>query len=95
MERVILITILLVFCIGYAICAWGVPLLDNIFNTIAIFFQLIQGKMAVKITEDSVKATKLKEALTKDKEEENTRVIGFSLPNFIEEEEEESYEDDE
>ena len=51
--------------------------------------------MAVKITEDSVKATKLKEALTKDKEEENTRIIGFSLPNLIEEEEEESYEDDE
>lgn len=93
MERVILITILLVFCIGYALCAWGVPFLDNIFNTLTVFFQLIQGKMAVKITEDSVKAAKLKEAL--DKTGDNTRVIGFSLPNPIEEEDEEEYEDDE
>ena len=94
MERVILITILLVFFIGYAFCAWGVPLLDNVFNTIAIFFQLIQGKMAVKITEDSVKASKIKEALKEDREE-TTRVIGFSMPNLIEEEEEEEYEEDE
>jgi hypothetical protein len=93
MERVILITILLVFCIGYALCAWGVPFLDNVFNTIAVFFQLLQGKMAVKITADSVKAAKLKEALNKDGE--NTRVIGFALPNPIEEEEDEEYEDDE
>ena len=48
--------------------------------------------MAVKITADSVKAAKLKEALNKDGE--STRVIGFALPNPIEEEEEE-YEDDE
>lgn len=94
MERVILITILLVFFIGYAFCAWGVPLLDNVFNTIAVFFQLLQGKMAVKITEDSVKASKIKEALKEDGKEESTRVIGFSMPNLIEEEEE-YYEDDE
>lgn len=92
MERVILITILLVFCIGYAFCAWGVPLLDNLFNTIAVFFQLLQGKMAVKITEDSVKAAKFKEAL-KTTGEENIKVIGFTIPD--EEEEEEDYEDDE
>lgn len=50
--------------------------------------------MAVKITEDSVKAAKLKEALNTNKEDENTRIIGFSLPNIVEEEEE-NYEDDE
>lgn len=94
MERVILITILLVFLMGYALCAWGVPFLDNVFNTIAVFFQLIQGKMAVKITADSVKAAKLKEALDKHGDE-NTRVIGFSLPVVSEEEEEEEYEEDE
>lgn len=51
--------------------------------------------MAVKITEDSVKASKIKEALKEDDKEETTRVIGFSMPNLIEEEEEEYYEDDE
>lgn len=50
--------------------------------------------MAVKITADSVKAAKLKEALDKHGDE-NTRVIGFSLPVVSEEEEEEEYEEDE
>ena len=92
MERVILITILLVFFIGYAVCAWGVPLLDNIFNTIAVFFQLIQGKIAVKITADSVKAMKLKKQLA-DSNETSTRAIGFMIPE--EEEVEIDYEEDE
>ena len=51
--------------------------------------------MAVKITEDSVKASKIKEALKEDGKGETTRVIGFSMPNLIEEEEEEEYEEDE
>lgn len=90
MERVTLITILLVFLAGYAFCAWGVPLLDNFFNTIAVWFQKIQGKMAVKITEDSVKATKLKQSL-EEKGNDSTRVVGFVIPDEIEEED---YEED-
>lgn len=46
--------------------------------------------MAVKITEDSVKAQKLKKQL-EDKADSSTRAIGFMVSNEIEEEE---YEDD-
>lgn len=86
-----LIIILLVFLAGYAFSAWGVALLDSLVNTIVIFFQLIQGKMAVKITEDTVKATKLKAELENQQEESHACAIGFSIPV----EEEEIYEDDE
>ncbi len=89
----ILITILLVFFTGYAFCAWIVPFLDNLFNTIAIGFSRIQGKMAVKITEDSVTVTKLKRELnSKEEDEAPARVLGFVIP---EENEDEEYEDDE
>lgn len=48
--------------------------------------------MAVTITEDSVKAMKLKKELEKDSEEgTQTRVVGFMIPNETEEEE---YEED-
>lgn len=83
MERVILITILLVFLAGFAFCEWGVPLLDNFFNTIAIWFQQKQGKMAVTITEDSVTAAKLKQELH-PQIDESTSVIGFTIPDEIE-----------
>ena len=89
MERVILITILLVFLAGFAFASWGVPFLDNLFNTLAVWFQKAQGKMAVTITDDSVKAAKLKRSL---QDNEKTRAIGFTILN---EEEEEEYEDDE
>ncbi len=46
--------------------------------------------MAVKITEDSVKATKLKQSL-EEKEKNSTRVVGFVIPDEIEEDE---YEED-
>ena len=94
MERVTLITILLVFLAGYVLCAWGVPLLDNLFNTIAVFFQLLQGKMAVKITEYSVKTTRLKDQLGDKDAQSSTHVVGFVIPDQ-EEEEEEYYEEDE
>lgn len=87
-----LITILLVFLAGYALCAWGVPLLDNLFNTLAVFFQWLQGMMAVKITKDSVKANKLKQKMDDLSQKSSVHAIGFALP---EEEEEEYYEDDE
>ena len=92
MERVILITILLVFLAGYAFCAWGVPFLDNVSNTLTVWFQKIQGRMAVKITEDSVKASKLKKSL-KEETGEKSRAIGFFIQDD-EVEEEEEYDDD-
>lgn len=49
--------------------------------------------MAVKITENSVKATKLKKEL-EEPEASSTQVVGFTIP-IKEEEEEEEYEDDE
>ena len=87
--RLITITILLVFLAGYAFCAWGVPFLDNIFNTFAVFVQRLQGILAVKITEDSVKVTKLKQEMTE--KAESARAIGFVIPDEIEDEE---YEED-
>ena len=48
--------------------------------------------MAVEITEDSVKANKLKSELEESSEQISTHVVGFTIPN---EEEEEYYEDDE
>ena len=48
--------------------------------------------MAVKITEDSVKATKLKKEL-EEPEPISTHVVGFTIPT--KEEDEEEYEDDE
>ena len=86
-----LITILLVFLAGFAFASWGVPFLDNVFNTFAVWIQKIQGKMAIKITEDSVKATKLKKEL-EEPSPVSTHVVGFTIPS---EEEEEEYEDDE
>ena len=94
MERVTLITVLLVFLAGFAFASWGVPFFDNLLNTIAVWFQKIQGKMAVTITEDSVKATKLKQELEKTEQVSNSHAIGFVISNE-EEEEEEEYEDDE
>ena len=86
MERVILITILLVFLAGFAFCEWGVPLLDNFFNTIAVWFQRKQSKMAVTITEDSVAAAKLKQELH-PQDDESTSVIGFSILDETEDDE--------
>lgn len=92
MERVVFITILLMFLFGYAFCAWGVPVLDSLFNTIALLFQALQGKIAIKITEDSVKVEKLKQELGEDKNLSSTHSIGFIIPE--EDEEEDYYEDD-
>lgn len=55
--------------------------------TIQIWFQGLQGKMAVKITEDQVKVAQL----TEGKDQIKTSVIGFTVPSN---EEEECYEDD-
>lgn len=81
----IAITILLVFLAGYAFCAWGVPFLDNIGNTLTVWFQKIQGKMAVIITEYSVQASQLKKDT---KEEVSTHAVGFVIPSEYEEDDE-------
>ena len=49
----------------------------------------MQGRLAVKITEDSVKVTKLKQEMTE--KAESARAIGFVIPDEIEDEE---YEED-
>ena len=82
-----LITVLLVFLTGYVFGAWIIPFCDNLFNTIAVLFQMIQGKMAVKITEDSVKATKLKQDLEDKGTNSPAHVVGFVIPDETEEEE--------
>jgi len=54
---------------------------------------MIQGKMAVKITEDSVKAEKIKKELGEGYSA--NKVIGFSIPDpdLEEEDEDEEYDD--
>lgn len=86
-----LITILLVFILGYAFGAWGVTFLDNLINTIAVLFQVLQGKMAVVVTRDAVTATKIKQEIDPS-DETGTRAIGFTIST---EEDEDEYEDDE
>lgn len=49
--------------------------------------------MAVKITEDSAKAAKLKKEIEDEPESASTRVVGFAIPS--KEKDEEEYEDDE
>ena len=92
--RVILITtILLIFLAGYAFGVWGAQFIDNIFTTITLWFQMIQGRMAVKITEDSVKAERIKKELGEGYSA--NKVIGFSIPDpdLEEEDEDEEYDD--
>lgn len=49
--------------------------------------------MAVTVTQDAVKATKIKQEIENTNGDEDTRVIGFTISG--EEEEDDYYEDDE
>lgn len=77
---------LFIFLLGFFFSAWGGPLLDNMFNTIAAWFQVLQSNMTVKIAKNQAKVAEL----TKSKDGNKSLAIGFTIPQ-----EEEECEDDE
>ena len=62
------------------------PILSNVTEVINGFCQLAQGKQAVKMTEYNEKVRKYKEKLAA--EGESVSAIGFSIPTYEDNEEE-------
>ena len=63
------------------------PILSNVMEIINGFCQLAVGKQAVQMTKYNEAIAKYKESL--NNESEQTSVIGFSIPSYSDDEEEE------
>lgn len=61
------------------------PLVDELLNVILTALEMVKGKLSVKITEYTVQIQKMS---TLDKETTTKNLIGFTLPDYEEEEDE-------
>ena len=76
---------LLFFLFGILFYEIIFPILSEVANTIVGFLQLLQGKQATKM----VKYNKAVEEYKKSQEEVNIQAIGFQMPSYTDEEEDE------
>lgn len=74
------------FLLGILFYEIILPILSNVMEVINGGLQLIVGKQAVQMSKYNETIAKYKEKMSKD--QESTSVIGFSIPSYSDEEEE-------
>lgn len=78
-ERVIIIFL---FILGIIFIAFIYPIGDSLSGLIITFLEMVKGKLAVKLAEYNTQIEKLQ-----NQEQQNTQVIGFTIPEHREEDE--------